>query len=222
MRLNATLGVAQNRPRLTPADGESGVACRHCQVAHRDRLAAGRGRDALHLVDHRHGQALDRQQHAAAFGEQAFIVGLVRRGAHLLQIVPGAKRLAGRVDDDATRIVIGGLGIERGLPRRQHGLGQRIEGLRPVQRQLDDTAVVALDADQVARAHWKGQPPDGEAWPQAPQPPASAGAAGAALAVANTESCLVSCWPPHCGQTGTVVDRSKASKSRPQSSHWYS
>jgi hypothetical protein len=69
LRLSATLGVLQNRPRLTPLTAKR-ASRRHRQVAHRHQLAAGGGGDALHLGDHRHGQALDGQHHAAALREQ--------------------------------------------------------------------------------------------------------------------------------------------------------
>src|SRR5690242_12040615 len=59
LRDSATLGVEQNKPRLTPLTANLASA-RDRQVAHRDELAARRRRDTLHARDHRHGQALHR------------------------------------------------------------------------------------------------------------------------------------------------------------------
>ena len=83
----AEVDAAHREARAVGGDGE---------VAGGDELAAGRGGDALDARDHRHRQALDRQHHARALREQRLVVGLRRLGAHLLQVVAGAERLAAR------------------------------------------------------------------------------------------------------------------------------
>jgi hypothetical protein len=59
--------------------------------------------------------------------------------------------------------------------------------------------------------------------PQDPQGLAAAGAAsGVALAVAKTDSFLSSDVEWHCGQSGTLLDRTSVSNSLPHALHAYS
>lgn len=67
------------------------------------------------------------------------------------------------------------------------------------------------------------QPPGPPAPGQAPQALGGGDAIGAdALGVANTESCFSSCREWQDGHSGTVLERTKASKAWPQSLQAYS
>jgi hypothetical protein len=134
LRDSATLGVEQNRPRLTPRHGEARIAAGHRQVAHRHQLAARRGGDAVHTRDHRHRQRWT-VSITCALREQALVVVERGLGAHLLQVVAGAEGLAGCAEHDDARRFVTGDRLELRLQRREHAFGQRVEGTRAIQRQ---------------------------------------------------------------------------------------
>jgi hypothetical protein len=147
----------QNRPTLIPEVPSSAVleATARSQVATSWQPAAvampwTRGGDAVDPGDHRLGQADDGHHHPAAGLEQRLVIGLFGPGAHLLEIVAGAERLAargqyhdpdGRVDRDR---------VEGILERRQHGLGEGIVVVRPVQGQGADPTRILAQQDRLA------------------------------------------------------------------------
>ena len=123
---------------------------RHRQVALRHQLAASRRGQALHARDDGHRKFLDGQHHLAALREQALVVGQLRIGLHLLEVVAGAKGLALGGDDQHTRRRVGGNGIELALQFAQHRFAQHVEGLRAVQRQpVHATRVVLVQHQAV-------------------------------------------------------------------------
>ena len=102
----------------------------------------------MHLGDHRHGQLVDGQHHAAALGEQVLIERQLGVGGHVLEVVTGAEGLAvGREHHDADRLVLGDA-AECLLQRGQHLVAEGVEALGIVQRQRDHATGIALCAQR--------------------------------------------------------------------------
>jgi hypothetical protein len=62
--------------------------------------------------------------------------------------VARAERLAGRGDHDRARGLVRRDGVELALERREHAFAQRVERLRPVERERDDAARVDVPPDE--------------------------------------------------------------------------
>jgi hypothetical protein len=146
LRDSGTEGVEQNRPRFTPLTAKR---------ASRDQLTTRRRGDAVDARDHGYGQAREAQHHSTALFEEPLVVLERRLRAHLLEIMPGAERLAGRGENhDAQRGVLAKL-IELPLQRAEQSLRQGVERLRPVERQGNYPALVSVLFNQrLGQAHW--------------------------------------------------------------------
>ncbi len=132
------------QPDVDAADGEARVARGDRQVAHRDQLAAGGGGDAVHARDHRHRQALDRQHHAARTARTGAGSRPSDGSARIsFRSWPAQKALPAAAITTTRAASSAATRVELRLQRREHRLGQRVEGLRPVQRQRDHAALVA-------------------------------------------------------------------------------
>ena len=113
LRDSATIGVEQNSPMSTPGVAKPASARGDGEIAARDELAAGRGRDALHRRDHRLGQGDDPLHHGAAGVHDlleigAAAVGVAAACGQLLEIVAGAeRRTVRRQHDGANAVVLG-------------------------------------------------------------------------------------------------------------------
>ena len=89
------------------------------EVAARDQLQPGGGRQAVDLGDHRLRMAHDRLHQRSASGKCLFEEGLALIGVgtargHFLEIVAGAEHLSGRRQDDDAH---GFVGLARGRVR---------------------------------------------------------------------------------------------------------
>src|SRR5690606_846900 len=109
-------GERHHRCRAEEADidavhPESAAMRRHREVAARDKLAPGRGGDAMDTGDHRLRQTGEAEHDARAALEEVEIcraatVGRLARGLHLAQVVAGAEGAAGTGEDhDADALI---------------------------------------------------------------------------------------------------------------------
>src|SRR5581483_1081989 len=69
-------------------------ACGHSQIAHRDKLAAGCGGNALHSRNDWHGQPVNAQHHLRTLAEKVPVVLQRWLGTHLFKIMTCTKRFA--------------------------------------------------------------------------------------------------------------------------------
>ena len=114
-------------------------SARDREIAGGDELAAGGGRDAVHLGDHRLRKALQRSITVAAAAKQLADERLVRVREHLLQVVARRRTRAPRPAMTTTRTcVVRRDRVERGLQRVQHRAVDRVELRRAVERQRRD------------------------------------------------------------------------------------
>jgi len=116
LRANATDGVEQNSPTLIPER----IIRRDRKVAHRDELATRRGRDAVDASDYGLRQLRQRHHHPATLPEERLLKREGRVGAHFLEIMSRAERLAGARDNDHPRIL-----VSRDLSERLLEFGQQ-------------------------------------------------------------------------------------------------
>ena len=122
-------------PGVDAGDGEARRARCHREVAAGHQLAAGGGGDALHPGDDRYRQLDDGLHDPAAAGEELLVVGLVRVGAHLLEVVTGAEGAPLGGDHHAAHAAVVGEARELGAQRLEHLLGEGVEARRAVQGQ---------------------------------------------------------------------------------------
>ena len=151
-------GTAQrhHRRRAEQADidarrRETGLIRCDGEVAGRHQLAAGGGGDAVHLGDHRLGQAGDRQHQPRALAEQPFVGIAARIGAHLFQIVAGAEGRAVAGDDHHLDAAVVGQLLKLFVQARHQRRREGVAAGRPVQRQgRDAVGILAQQHGTVA------------------------------------------------------------------------
>ena len=124
LRDSATLGVEQNSPKLTPLTANfaslDATARSHIATSWQPAAVAMPCTRAITGTGSRWIDSII----ARAAVEQRAVVVERRLGAHLLQVVPGAERLAGGGEHDDARRFVGRDRVELRLQRRQHRLGQ--------------------------------------------------------------------------------------------------
>ena len=130
------MGVVQNRPIFTPGVANSASARRHGQIAGRHQLASGGRGQPLHAGDDRLRELPDLLHDVRTAREEGLIVGL-GPARHFRQIVTRAEDGARRGQHHDPRGAIRGDPLKRRPEFGQHGLGERIAPLGPIQRQPD-------------------------------------------------------------------------------------
>ena len=119
LRDSATLGDEQNRPRLTPLTAKraslAATARSHAATSWQPAAVAMPCTRAITGTGRRWIVSIMR----AHCANRRLVVAERRLGAHLLQVVAGAERLALGGDDDDARAVVAGDGVELGLQRRR-------------------------------------------------------------------------------------------------------
>src|SRR6266851_10055802 len=122
--------------------GEARVVGGDREVALRDQLAAGGGRDAVDRGDDGLGQGDELLHHRAARDEERLDLRLGMR-AHLLQVMAGAESAARAGDDDDTNRFVRGDRVELAMQRLEERLRERVVLPRPVEDE---------DRDRILRA----------------------------------------------------------------------
>jgi hypothetical protein len=146
----ATPGVEQKNP-THPGGHELRRVHRNREIALRHKLAARSGGGALHFCDHRLRQPLDGHHHGAAPGKQVGDLRLLAQFADFLQVVAGAKALAGGSEHHDADVLVLLDRVERILQRGQHFGGQQVHLRRAVHGQgRNAVAVFAQHARVVA------------------------------------------------------------------------
>src|SRR5690554_3246589 len=130
-------------PSVDAGDGEARRARCHREVAAGHQLAAGGGGDALHPGDDRYRQLDDGLHDPAAAGEELLVVGLVRVGAHLLEVVTGAEGAPLGGDHHAAHAAVVGQPAQLLLEGKQHLLGEGVEAAGTTEGKGGHAAFVA-------------------------------------------------------------------------------
>jgi hypothetical protein len=131
------------------------------QIAARDQLAAGGGRDALHGGDNRLRQVHDRLHHGAAgihdLGKVgAATVGIAAARGQFLHVVAGGKcRAVGRDHDCADRLVVVNF-LQRIVECRDQAFRQAVARRRPIEREHGDAADFFTQEDRRLRCWCAG------------------------------------------------------------------
>jgi hypothetical protein len=149
------MGVEQNRPIFTPLTPKR-VLGRHREIAGGDKLASRRRRDAMHLRDHRLGQAADHLHHRRAAVEEvaqrhrAAVVGC-RLAVISLRSWPAQNALPSPRSTITTRCGVGLLQArERRCQFRQHRVGQGVQVARRIHRQVGHRALILAQQKRLA------------------------------------------------------------------------
>ena len=151
-RPSATPGVEQNAPMLTPGVAKVAAVGGDREIAGRDELTAGRGRDAVHLRDDRLRQPRDRHHHPAAAREERLDAPGRRAIARIsLRSWPAQKPRPRAAKHDHAHARVRADPIERRLQLVDERTRQRVELPRPIQVSV---AIPSCDSTSSTPSIW--------------------------------------------------------------------